>query len=134
MRTKKETLKSVKRLYEGLQKDYEAFRTLARRTLSGLRYPLSRRLLSVDAADAQGKLNGMTIVELITIANLTNGTGERLIVEAQGKTIVMFAEKTSTPVPMEMLTRSCGTQAASKPRLPRTRMAHSPTTQERSAT
>jgi hypothetical protein len=99
MRTKKETLKSVKA-------EFEAFRTLARQTLSGLRFPLSRRLLTVDAADPQGKLNGMTIVELITIANLTNGTGERLIVEAQGKTIVMFAEKTSTPVPMEMLTRT----------------------------
>jgi hypothetical protein len=57
----------------------------------------------VDAADAQGKLNGMTIVELIAIANLTNGTGERLIVMAQGKQIVMFAEKTAMSVPTEML-------------------------------
>jgi hypothetical protein len=96
MKPKKETLKSVK-------KAFEDYKVLARQTVSALKYPLSRSLLTVDAADAQGKLNGMTIVELIAIANLTNGTGERLIVMAQGKQIVMFAEKTAMSVPTEML-------------------------------
>ena len=52
---KKETVKSVKAAFE-------AFKVLAKDYICTARYPQRRALLSVDAADAQGKLNGMTIV------------------------------------------------------------------------
>ena len=91
----KETVKSVK-------KEFEAFKVLTKAAVVNFRYPNTRRLLTVDAADAQGKLNGITIVELLTIANLTAGTSERVFMQAEGKTIVMFAEKPK-PIPMELL-------------------------------
>jgi hypothetical protein len=59
-------------------------------------------LLTVDVADEQGKLNGMTIDVLSTIANLSAGTGERVYIQAYDKYISIYAEK-PMPVPMEML-------------------------------
>ena len=95
MKPKKETLKSVKA-------EFEAFKVLAKQTISEQRFPSRRALLTVNATDAQGRYNGMTVVELITIAQLTLGTGERVYMEADGKTITMLAEKTR-PVSMELL-------------------------------
>jgi hypothetical protein len=94
MKTKKETLKSVK-------KEFEAFKMLARQTVAGLRIPSRRALLTVDAADAQGRLNGMTIVELITVVQLTKNTRERVYITAEGKTITLSAEA-AVPVPLEL--------------------------------
>ena len=52
MRTKKETLKSVKAEFEKFKKD-------ARNALGSYRFPSTRALLTVEAANAQGRLNGM---------------------------------------------------------------------------
>lgn len=95
MKTKKETLKSVK-------KEFETFKMLARQTVAGLRNPSRRQLLTVDAVDETGKVNGMFVTELITIASLTAGTHERVYMQAYGKSISIYAEK-PMPVPMEML-------------------------------
>ncbi|MGA2886073.1 MAG: hypothetical protein ABSE80_13130 [Halobacteriota archaeon] len=95
MRTKKETLKSVKA-------EFEKFKEDARNALGSYRFPSTRALLTVEAADAQGRLNGMTVVELITVVQLTKNTGERVYITAQGKTITLFAEKPAV-TPMEML-------------------------------
>lgn len=86
-----------------LQKDYEQFRKDAKANLWSLRYPAKRALLSIDAADAQGKLNGLTVVELLTIVNLTDATGERVYLTAQGKTITAWAEKLVPRSAMESL-------------------------------
>ena len=95
MRTKKETLKSVKA-------EFEKFKEDARNALRSYRFPSTRALLTVEAADAQGRLNGMTVVELITVVQLTKNTGERVYITAQDKTITLFAEKPAV-TPMEML-------------------------------
>ena len=92
---KKETVKSVK-------KEFEELKTRAKQHIKFLANPERRRLLSIDAADAQGKLNGMTVVELLTIVNLSAATGERIQLEAIGKTIVVFAEKVAPYVPLEL--------------------------------
>ena len=95
MRTKKDTLKSVKA-------EFEKFKEDDRNALRSYRFPSTRALLTVEAADAQGRLNGMTVVELITVVQLTKNTGERVYITAQGKTITLFAEKPAV-TPMEML-------------------------------
>ena len=92
---KKETVKSVKAALE-------AFKALAKDYIHTARYPQRRALLSVEAADAQGKLNGMTIVELLTIDKLTQQTDERVYMQASGKTITMFAEKIVPQPPLEL--------------------------------
>jgi|SRR5271166_3246102 len=93
---------SLKKLYAGLQKDYEAFRVLAKDYIRNTRYPQRRALLTVEATTEDGKLNGMTIVELLTVANLTQNTGERVYLQACGKTITMFAEKIATEPPSSL--------------------------------
>lgn len=82
--SKKETIKSV-------EEKFKAWRLAAKDYIFGLRNPATRRLLTVDVADVQGKLNGMTIVELLTIVNLTNGTEEYIRLTAEGKKLVIWA-------------------------------------------
>lgn len=93
---KKETVKSVKLAYAKYVENAQKF-------MYALQTPFRRDLLSVDAADAQGKLNGMTIVELLTIVNLTEALGERVYIKALGKTITVVAEKKAPRAPMELL-------------------------------
>lgn len=80
----------------------EKFTALAKAYVSSLRFPARRALLTVEAADSQGRLNGMTIVELIAIVNLTAGTGEKVYITVKDKTITLWAEKVSPTVPTEL--------------------------------
>lgn len=93
---KKETLKSVKAAFQTYVENAQKF-------MWTLQNPAQRELLSVVAADEQGKLNGMTIVELLTIVNLTAATGERVYLTARGKTITAWAEAKAPRAPMELL-------------------------------
>ena len=95
-KAKKETLKSVTAAFY-------TWRLAAKDYIYKLRNPQSRQLLNVDAADATGKLNGITVVELIAITNLLSGTGEKLFFVPQGKSIVGYAVKDPTPIPIELL-------------------------------
>lgn len=83
---KKPTVKSVTETYMN-------WRRMALAYINEIRYPKSRKLLSVEAADQQGKLNGMTVVELITVAQLSANQGERVYLEVLDKTLTLVAEK-----------------------------------------
>jgi hypothetical protein len=74
------------------QQELTDFRDKTKQLLYSLAYPKSRTLLTIDAADAQGKLNGITVVELLTIINLSKATGERIVLRAVGKSVVVDAE------------------------------------------
>jgi hypothetical protein len=93
---KKETLKSVKAAFYTYAENAKKF-------MYTLQNPTRRALLTVEAADAQGKLNGMTVVELLTIVNLTDATGERVYLTANGKTITAWAEARAPRAPLELL-------------------------------
>lgn len=92
----KPTLKAV-------QTAYAAYKELAQKFMYSLQNPSTRRILSVDAADAQGKLNGITIGELLAITNLLSTQGEKLYFVPQGKSIVGYAVKDPARAPMELL-------------------------------
>ena len=92
---KKPTVKSVTAVFE-------AFKVLAKNYISSQRYPDRRQLLTVEAADAAGRLNGMTIVELITVVKLTEGTNERVFITVRDKTISLWAEKVVALPPFEL--------------------------------
>jgi hypothetical protein len=96
MRTKKETVKSV-------AAEFTAWRKIAKDYITQLREPLTRRILSVDVTDAQGKLNGVTVVELVAIVNLLATTGEKLYLVPYQKSIVGYAVKDTAPMPTELL-------------------------------
>jgi hypothetical protein len=93
---KKETLKSVTAAFY-------AWRIAAKNYIHELRNPQSRQILSIEAADSLGKLNGMTVVELIAITNLLSQTGEKLYLVPQGKAITGYAVKNPARAPMELL-------------------------------
>jgi hypothetical protein len=95
-KAKKETLKSV-------TAKFEAWRVTARGFMYQLQNPVSRQIISIEAADAQGKLNGMTVVELIAITNLLSQTGEKLYLVPQGKSIVGYAVADPARAPQELL-------------------------------
>jgi hypothetical protein len=93
---KKDTVKSV-------TARFEAWRLTARDFMYKLQNPTSRRILSIDAADSQGKLNGMTIMELIAIINTLALQDEKLYLVPQVKSIVGYAVKNPARTPMELL-------------------------------
>lgn len=95
-RAKKETLKSIKAAYI-------AYREAAQKFMYMLQNPPSRNILSVDVADSQGKLNGITIAELVAITNLLSQGGEKLYLVPQGKSVVGYAVKDAPRAPMELL-------------------------------
>ncbi len=92
----KETAKSI-------AKQFESWRFAAKAYIHTLKFPTRRKLLSVDAADAQGKINGLTVVELLTIVNLTAQTHERVFLSAEGKTIAAWAEQIAPTTPTDLL-------------------------------
>lgn len=98
---KKKIIKPTK--LEVLSTTFATYKVNAQNFMYTLQNPAKRPLLTVDAADAQGKLNGMTIVELIAIVNLTNATGERVYFTATGKTITAWAEKLAPSAPWGLL-------------------------------
>lgn len=98
MATKKPTLKSVTQAFT----DYKQ---AARIFIAALKNPVRRVLLSIDATDKDGRLNGITAAELITIANLTDATGERVFLSAVNKTITFIAvsKPPMTPINLNVL-------------------------------
>jgi hypothetical protein len=102
---KKPKAPSAKVLYEGLQKDYEAFRNEARAyALAVVSNSSKRRLMSITPANDKGLINGMTIPELVMLVNLTEGTGEQIILETENnkKDLLVLAKK-KVPNPYRLL-------------------------------
>jgi hypothetical protein len=102
MKKPKVTVSSLKKLYEGLQKDYQAFRFAAKNYIYTLQNPSVRSIATIEAADALGKLNGLTVVELIAIVNTVAGTDERVYLTAYNKAITVWAEKRHPSKPPEL--------------------------------
>jgi len=97
MKKTKETVKSVTAAYL-------AYKLSAQKFMYELQNPPSRRILSVDAATAEGKINGMTIVELLAITNLLSTTGEKLyFVPGPSKSLIGYAVKDTPRAPLELL-------------------------------
>lgn len=92
----------MKESVKNITDKFEVWRFSAKAFIHTLKYPSRRRLLSVDASDAQGKLNGMTVVELLTIVNLSVGMHERVFLTAEGKTLVAWAEQEAPITPGEL--------------------------------
>ncbi len=92
---KSETVKS-------LTKQFYNWRIAAKNYITELKYPVMRALFSIDVADAQGKLNGITAAELLTAVNLTAGTGENFLVRASGKTVTFYAVQKAKDTPADL--------------------------------
>lgn len=101
MKKKSKIIKPTK--LEALTVAYTRYKGAAQQFMYKLQNPSTRRILSVDAADAQGKLNGITIVELIATTNLLSAQGEKLYLVPQGKSIVGYAVKDPERAPLELL-------------------------------
>lgn len=95
----KETTKSVK-------KAYDEYRIVARGYIYNLMHPAQRQLLSLEATNESGQVNAMTILELLTVVNLTDGTGDRVFLTANGKTLTLWSEKKLSVLPSELVNAS----------------------------
>ncbi len=101
MKKPKVTIKTVKALYEGLQKDYADYREKVRAHILAESSISNRRaLMTIVPANEKGMINGMTIPELVLLVNLNSGNGESTILETtnEGKNLVIIAKrKVQTP-------------------------------------
>ena len=103
--TKKYTLKGLKKeLSETLTK-FTAYRGFAVDYVKNDSYRKQRLVLSADAADSEGRLNGLTIVELLAIIKMADQTKERIVLKCFDKTLQLYAETLTPFVPVELVGR-----------------------------
>ena len=96
---------SAKKLYEGLQKHYEEYRNMARAFATAVGDLTNRRrLMSIAPANEKGMINGLTIPELVMLVNLSEGTGEKIILETENnKRDLLIVAKKTVPTPWKLL-------------------------------
>ena len=95
-KVKKPTVKSV-------TETFLKYKEVAQKFMYELQHPSTRLILSIDATDKEGKINGVTVVELIAITNTLSGSGEKLLLVPQGKSITGYAVKDPPQAPWELL-------------------------------
>lgn len=94
---KKPTVKSV-------TESFQQWRITAKDYIFKLGHPQQQKIATIPAADAQGKLNGLTVVELLTMINMSQIRGERIVLSAgANKTLEVFAEQTAQFPPLSIL-------------------------------
>jgi hypothetical protein len=108
MRKPKVTIRSVKKLHEGLQQDYAAFRQKSREYVLAVSSGANRRpLATINPVTTKGLVNGITIAELILMVKMVDGTGENLLLETTNvdgvDCLYVVAKKKAPRVPMELL-------------------------------
>lgn len=106
MRNQKATTKSMKKLYEGLQLDYEAFRSKVRAfALESMSISNVRNLMTIAPANDKGMINGMTIPELVMLVNLSEGTGEHIVLRTTNnkQDLLVTAKKNLPPTTWGLL-------------------------------
>ena len=103
--TRKLTLKETQKLHEGLQKYFEEYRAKVRAyTLAVGSNSSKRRLMSIEPSNVKGLINGLTIPELVMLVNLSEGTGEQIILETENnKRDLLIVAKKFVPTPWELL-------------------------------
>src|ERR1017187_2647159 len=102
---KKSKAPSAKKLHEGLQKYFEEYRAKVRAyTLAVGSNSGRRRLMSIAPANEKGLINGLTIPELVMLVNLSDGTGEQIILETENnKKDLLIVAKKFVPTPWDLL-------------------------------
>jgi hypothetical protein len=78
----KATVHSLRKELEAQAAVHEAYKARARAYVLATSSDSSRRaLMTIDPVTKDGKVNGITIAELIMLVNLAEGTGEQVILE-----------------------------------------------------
>jgi len=101
---KKPKAPSLKKLYEGIKKDYADYKEkvrayiMAERSLSN-----SRPLMTIAPANDKGLINGLTIPELVLLVNLSRSNGEYVVLGTvnDGKNLQIVAKKV-VPTPFAL--------------------------------
>jgi hypothetical protein len=68
------------------------FRAKTKELIYTLAYPKIRKLMTIDPATEDGKINGITIPELVMLINLNKASGERIVLCTEGKSVLFIAE------------------------------------------
>ena len=103
--TKKDTLKGLRKELSDALTKFAAYRGFAVDYVKNDSYRKQRLVSSIDAADSNGKLNGLTIVELLAIIKMADQTKERIVLKYFNKTLELYAETLTPFVPEELLVK-----------------------------
>jgi hypothetical protein len=98
-KTKKPTAKSVQAEFDAYKTNVRAY-VMAERNLSN-----KRRLMSIAPSNDKGLINGLTIPELVMLVNLSDGTGETIVLETENNKhdLLVIAKKKAPRTPWELL-------------------------------
>ena len=106
MRKPKATTKSLKAEIQKMQEEHLKFREKVRAYILAACSTGSRRpLMTIEPANKEGKINGMTIPELVMLVNLSKATFETVLLETtnQEKDLYVVAKKQLPSTPWELL-------------------------------
>ena len=92
---RKPTVKSV-------TEEFKQWRLKAKDYIFTLKHPQSRTICNITAAEPDGKLNGLTVVELLAMVNMASQQGEKLYLHPVGKSVSIMAVKDSAFTPQEL--------------------------------
>ena len=107
-------MKSLKEELAFAMLKHESFRAKARAYILELGNVSNQRaLMTITPANEKGMINGVTIPELVMLANLNSNTGEETILKTvdNGKNLMLIAKK-APRVPWELLDRHTVQQCA----------------------
>ena len=95
---KKPTAKSVQALFD-------AYKVIAKAFAQAVHHKPMTIIAEIVAADSAGRLNGLTVVELLTMVNMSAQQGRfiRLGLAGAPKTLRVWSEENKPSIPLELL-------------------------------
>jgi hypothetical protein len=106
MRKPKATVKTLKAELAATVAAHELYKQKVREyVLATNSFSNRRQLMVIVPANEKGMINGLTIPELVLLVNLSNGTGEQVILETEnnGHDLLIIAKKKNPRTPYELL-------------------------------
>ena len=82
---------SLRKQLKNAQDALTAFRANTKDLIYNLAYPKTRTIATVEVADSSGRLNGMTIAELLAIVNMATTSGEHIVIRSAATNTLLLS-------------------------------------------
>jgi hypothetical protein len=95
------TVKSLREDLKNLQAEFDIYKQRVREFIMPLGSITSRKLMTVTPANEKGMINGLTIPELVMLANLQDAEGRKVVLETTNQNkelLILSVPKTRTPL------------------------------------
>ena len=97
--------KQKKTTVKSMQSEFDEFKKIAKQFAQDVHHQPMTIIAQIEAATAEGKLNGLTVVELLTMVNMAAQQGRdiRLSLAGAPKTLRVWSEGRKPSIPYQLL-------------------------------